>query len=73
MIGQERRDRLRVVTMACAILSAAIVAAFVVATQREPPHLTSSDPPVAGTSGLARPHPPLDRAPGEPLGGPAVR
>jgi hypothetical protein len=73
MMGQERRDRLRAVTIACAMLSAAIIAALVIATQREPPHVASSDPAVAGTSGLARPHPPLDRAPGEPLGATAVR
>jgi hypothetical protein len=72
VIEQERRERLRIVTAAC-VTSAAIIAACVIATQRDPSQVASSHPPVAGASGLARPHPPLDRAPGEPLGGAAVR
>jgi hypothetical protein len=29
--------------------------------------MVSNDQPAAGSSGIARPHPPLDRAPGQPL------
>jgi hypothetical protein len=44
----------------------AIIAAFVTTIQRVDTRQTSSDMP-PGTIGLAHPHPPLDRAPGEPL------
>jgi hypothetical protein len=48
------------------VVAVVIVAAFAVTIHRVDTRQTSSDPP-PGTIGLARPHPPLDRAPGEPV------
>jgi hypothetical protein len=48
----------------------AVLVAIVVAYATMGAHNSSSfvsNEPVAGSSGIARPHPPLDRAPGEPL------
>lgn len=63
---KDRRDGFGLV-IACVAFSAVIVAAGVVATQRQPPHVARGGLPAVGTSGLASPHPPLDRAPGERL------
>jgi hypothetical protein len=63
-----RRDRSRVGTIPVAILlMAAVVTALVIAAKRNDILTAGNDQPVAGSSGIARPHPPLDRAPGEPL------
>jgi hypothetical protein len=63
---RDRRDRFAPVS-AWVAFSAVIVAAGIAATQRESPHVARGGLPAAGISGLASPHPPLDRAPGEPL------
>jgi hypothetical protein len=47
-------------------LSVAILAAAVTTLERVNTLQVSGDAP-PGTTGLARPHPPLDRAPGEPI------
>jgi hypothetical protein len=47
-----------------AVVAVAIVAAFATTIHRVDTRQTSSDLP-PGTIGLAHPHPPLDRAPGE--------
>lgn len=47
-------------------LAIAIVVASTVTLERVNTRTTSNDAP-PGTVGLARPHPPLDRAPGEPI------
>ena len=47
-------------------LGAAIVIASVTTVERVNVHRVSNDAP-PGTTGLAKPHPQLDRAPGEPL------
>ncbi|HKO69339.1 MAG TPA: hypothetical protein VJV58_00255 [Bradyrhizobium sp.] len=44
-----------------------VAAAFAIYGENAGPQLVSNDQPAAGSSGMARPHPPLDRAPGEPL------
>jgi hypothetical protein len=49
-----------------AVLAVAIIAAFATTIHRVDTRQTSSDLP-PGTTGLARPHPPLDRGPGEPV------
>ncbi|WP_376973870.1 hypothetical protein [Bradyrhizobium erythrophlei] len=49
-----------------AAVAVAIVAATVATLKHVDTRAVSNDVP-AGTIGLARPHPPLDRAPGEPL------
>ena len=48
-------------------LVAVVAAAFAILGQDAGRQLVSNDQPAAGSSGMARPHPPLDRAPGEPL------
>jgi hypothetical protein len=45
----------------------AIAAAFAIFGIEAGQQLVSNDQPAVGSSGMARPHPPLDRAPGEPL------
>jgi hypothetical protein len=47
-------------------LAIAVLAASVTTLERVSTHQASNDAP-PGTTGLARPHPPLDRAPGEPI------
>jgi hypothetical protein len=60
-----RRDRVRAILAAIFVI-AAIVAVVAITVERSGIQLASNDQP-AGASGMARPHPPLDRAPGEPL------
>jgi hypothetical protein len=52
--------------MAVLILGAA-VAAFAITREQDNSRIVSNGQPAPGASGIARPHPPLDRAPGEPL------
>ncbi|WP_315835627.1 hypothetical protein [Bradyrhizobium prioriisuperbiae] len=69
MAGDNEPPRLgnaHLTVMAFAILVAAIVAlAFVTTLNRVDVKTAATDQP-PGTTGLARPHPPLQRAPGEP-------
>lgn len=60
-----RRDRVAATLVAIFVI-VAIVIAFAITVERSGIRLASNDQP-AGASGMARPHPPLDRAPGEPL------
>jgi hypothetical protein len=60
------RDPLRTILAAIVILAIAI-AAFVITREHDSSRIVSNNEPVPGASGIARPHPPLDRAPGEPL------
>jgi hypothetical protein len=63
-----RRDRDLVRALRAAIfLVAVIAAACAVTAERNGIRMAGNDPPAAGSSGIARPHPPLDRAPGEAL------
>jgi hypothetical protein len=59
----EHRTALALFAVALAI---AIVVASVTTMERVNTH-KMSDNAVPGTTGLAKPHPPLDRAPGEPI------
>jgi hypothetical protein len=47
-------------------LAVAVLAASVTTLERVNTRQAANDVP-PGTTGLARPHPPLDRAPGEPV------
>ncbi|SDI10709.1 hypothetical protein SAMN05216338_101798 [Bradyrhizobium sp. Rc2d] len=58
-------DRVALALSAVA-LAIAIVVASTVTLERVNTRTASNDAP-PGTVGLARPHPPLDRAPGEPI------
>jgi len=70
MTGDDKPPRLgnaHLTVMAFAILMAAIVVlAFVTTLNRIDVKTATTDHP-PGTIGLARPHPPLDRGPGEPV------
>ena len=46
----------------------AMLAALVTTVERIDTRTASNDSP-PGTTGLAKPHPPLDRAPGQPVSG----
>jgi hypothetical protein len=48
------------------VVAVAIIAAFATTIHRVDTRQASSDMP-PGTIGLAHPHPPLDKAPGEPV------
>jgi hypothetical protein len=61
----EDHNRTTLVLSAIA-LAIAIVVASTVTIERVNTH-TASDETPPGTTGLARPHPPLDRAVGEPI------
>jgi len=53
--------------VAALVAIGAIAAAFAICGEEAGQQMVSNDQPAAGSSGMARPHPPLDRAPGEPL------
>ena len=68
MFRRLRRDRDPLRTILAAILILGIViAAFVITREHDNSRIVSNGQPAPGASGIARPHPPLDRAPGEPL------
>jgi hypothetical protein len=60
---QSQRTTLAVLA---AVLAVVLIVAFVMTLQRVDTGSVANETP-PGTTGLARPHPPLDRAPGEPL------
>ena len=66
---QEGRNRSHLAGIAagCAALWIGVTAAVVMTTESASYQAASTEPSAAGVSGLARPHEPLDRAPGEPL------
>jgi hypothetical protein len=61
-----RRRTQTVVAIFAAVVALAIVAAFATTVHHVDMRQTNNDFP-PGTTGLARPHPPLDRSPGEPV------
>ena len=68
MLRRLRRDRDPLRTILAAILILAIaIAAFVITREHDNSRIVSNSQPAPGASGIARPHPALDRAPGEPL------
>ena len=50
-----------------AAVTVAIVAAFVTTLERVDARLVANNQTPSGTTGLAKPHPPLDRSPGQPV------
>jgi ABC-type phosphate/phosphonate transport system permease subunit len=63
--SNQRRTRVTLALFAV-IVAAAIVAAFATTLHRVDTRQASSDAP-PGTIGLAHPHPPLDKSPGNPV------
>ena len=54
--------------IAIMLVLAAVMAAVAILSEHGGQRMVSNDQEApAGSSGIARPHPPLDRAPGEPL------
>jgi hypothetical protein len=62
----DRHARAVVIAVFVFILSAAILVALVTTIHGIDTRLANNETP-PGTIGLAKPHPPLDRAPGEPV------
>jgi hypothetical protein len=61
----DRHTRAAVMAIFAVILAVAIMAAFITTLESiDTRHASNATP---GTIGLAKPHPPLDRAPGEPV------
>jgi hypothetical protein len=63
--SNQRRTHVTLAVFAV-IVAAVIIAAFAATIDRVDTRLTSSDLP-PGTIGLAHPHPPLDKGPGNPV------
>lgn len=61
------RNGHRTVNVLFAIVIIAIVAAWVTTLERVDTRTANNETP-PGTTGLAKPRPPLDRAPGRPIG-----
>jgi hypothetical protein len=67
MSNERNRDRIAVVVFAVALIIAAF-AAFIATFERVDRRRANNETP-PGTTGLAKPHPPLDREPGRTLFG----
>jgi hypothetical protein len=65
MSNERNSHRTAVILFAFAMLIA-ILAAFVTTLERIDTRTANNETP-PGTTGLAKPHPPLDRAPGQPV------
>jgi hypothetical protein len=65
MSNEWNSHRSAVALFALAVIMA-IVAAFVITFDRVDTRTATNDTP-PGTTGLARPHPPMDRSPGQPV------
>lgn len=65
MSNEWNSHRISVVLFAAAVI-VAILAAFATTLDRVDTRTASNETP-PGTMGLAKPHPPLDRAPGQPV------
>jgi hypothetical protein len=64
MSNERNSHRTAVILFAVAMIIA-ILAAFVTTLEVDTRTANNETPP--GTTGLAKPHPPLDRAPGQPV------
>jgi len=70
MSNERKCHRIAIVLFAVAVI--AIVSAFVTTLKQADTGTADNETP-PGTTGLAKPHPPLDRSPGQPvLGRPAT-
>jgi len=65
MSNERNSHRTALLLFAAAVITA-IVAAFVTTLERVDTRTATSETP-PGTMGLARPHPPLDHSPGQPV------
>jgi hypothetical protein len=65
-MGNERNSHRTAVILFAVATIIAILAAFVTTLERADTRTASNETP-PGTTGLAKPHPPLDRAPGQPV------
>jgi len=65
-MSNEWHDSRTAVLLFAVAVTIAILAAFVTTLERVDPR-TVSNQTSPGTTGLAKPHPPLDRAPGQPV------
>ena len=64
-MNNDRKSHRTAMAIFAVILAAAVIAAFV--TTIEDDTKQAGNVAQRGTTGLAHPHPPLDRAPGEPI------
>jgi hypothetical protein len=64
-MSNERNSHRTAVILFAAAMIIAILAAFVTTFERVDTRTANNETP--GTTGLAKPHPPLDRAPGQPV------
>jgi hypothetical protein len=67
-MSKERNSHRTAVLLFAVAVAIAIVAAFVTTLERVDTRTANIQTP-PGTTGLARPRPPLDRAPGQPIVG----
>jgi hypothetical protein len=65
-MSNERNSHRTAVVLFAVALAIAILAAFVTTLERVDTRTASNQTP-PGTTGLAKPRPPLDRAPGQPI------
>jgi hypothetical protein len=65
-MSNERNSHRTAVILFTVAMIIAILAAFVTTLERVNTRTANNESP-PGTTGLAKPHPPLDRAPGQPL------
>jgi hypothetical protein len=65
-MSNERNSYRTAVVLFAVAVAIAIVAAFVTTLERVDTRTASNQTP-PGTTGLAKPRPPLDRAPGQPI------
>jgi hypothetical protein len=65
-MSNERNSHRTVVVLFAVAMIIAILAAFVTTLERVDTRTATNETP-PGTTGLAKPHPPLDRAPGQPV------
>jgi len=61
----DRHDRAAVMVVFAIVLSVVMIVAFITTIGVDTRHVSNGAQP--GTIGLAKPHPPLDKAPGEPV------
>jgi hypothetical protein len=65
-MNNERNTHRTAVILFAVTMIIAILAAFVTTFERADTRTANNETP-PGTTGLAKPHPPLDRAPGQPV------
>jgi hypothetical protein len=66
-MANERNSHRTAVVFFAVVVIIAIVAAFVTTLERVDTTTANNNETPSGTTGLAKPHPPLDRSPGQPV------